>query len=206
MPKLLHIQASPRGDRSASIAVAHQFIETYSAAHPDDSIETLDLWTADLPEFNGATLEAKYAVLSGQKHSPEQGEAWARVGRVADQFKAADKYVFSMPMWNFSVPYKFKQWIDVIAQPGMTFSYSPATGFKGLVTGKQAVAIYARGGAYGPGSGAEGYDAQSKYLKQILGFMGITDVKEIFVEPTGASAGEAIGTATETAKSFAREF
>ncbi len=63
-----------------------------------------------------------------------------------------------------------------------------SAGYKGLVTGKPAVVVYARGGAYGPGSGAEGYDQQSGYVRQLLGFIGFTDVKEVFVEPTLASA------------------
>ena len=190
MSKLLHIEASPRGERSASITVARQFIDSYRKAHPGDTVETLDLWQADLPEFDGATIDAKYAVLHGQAHTPEQAQAWAAVVKVAEQFKAADKYVFSLPMWNFGIPYKLKHWIDVIVQPGLTFSFSPDTGYKGLVTGKRAVAIYARGGAYGPGTGMEAYDVQSTYLKQLLGFIGLTDVTAIFVEPTMAGPQE----------------
>jgi FMN-dependent NADH-azoreductase len=190
MSKLLHIQASPRGERSASTTVAHHFIETYRKAHPGDTVETLDLWKTDLPEFDGATINAKYAIMHGHAHSPEQAQAWANVVKVVDHFKAADKYVFSLPMWNFGIPYKLKHWIDVIIQPGLTVSFSPETGYKGLVTGKPAVAIFARGGAYGPGTGAEAYDQQSPYLKQVLGFIGITDVKTIFVEPTEAGPKE----------------
>jgi FMN-dependent NADH-azoreductase len=207
MPKLLHIQASPRGDRSASITVARHFIDLYGKAHPGDTVETLDLWKADLPEFDGATIDAKYAVMHGEKHTAEQAQAWANVVRVADQFKAADKYVFSLPMWNFGIPYKLKHWIDVIAQPGLTFSFSPETGYKGLVTGRPAVAIYARGGAYGPGTGMEAYDAQSTYLKQLLGFIGITDLKTILVEPTLAGPKEdALKAGNEKARELASSF
>ena len=183
MSKVLHIVASPRG-RSASTAVAKHFLASYLAAHPEDTVETLDLWTANLPEFDGAAIDAKYAILHGETFTPEQTAAWSAVVSVAEQFKAADKFVFSLPMWNFGIPYKLKHWIDVIAQPGLTFSFSPETGYTGLVNGKPAVAIYARGGAYGPGTGGEGYDAQTSYLKQVLGFIGITDLKEILVEPT----------------------
>ncbi len=207
MSKLLHIQASPRGDRSASITVARQFIELYRKAHPGDTVETLDLWKAGLPEFDGATINAKYAVLHGQNQTPEQVQAWAVVASVAEQFKAADKYVFSLPMWNFGIPYKLKHWIDVIVQPGLTFSFSPETGFKGLVTGKPAAAICARGGAYGPGTGMEAYDAQSTYLKQILGFIGITDLKIVFVEPTEAGPKEdAIKAANQKAQELIASF
>lgn len=187
MAKLLHIETSPRGNRSASLAVAKQFIESYHAAHPGDTVETLDLWQAKLPEFDGATLDAKYAVLHGLPHTPEQLQAWQAVARIADHFKSADKYVVSLPMWNFSIPYKLKHYIDLLVQPGLTFSFTPAEGYKGLVTGKSLLALYARGGAYGPGTGAEAYDQQSAYLKQILGFIGFTDIREIFVEPTLAS-------------------
>jgi len=179
MTKLLHIQASPRIGRSASIAVAEHFLGVYRAEHPGDTVETLNLWEADLPEFDGATIDAKYAVVHGQTHTPTQLEAWRAVVHIADHFKSADKYLFSLPMWNFGIHF-----IDVLVQPGLAFSFTPEAGYKGLVTGKPAVAIYARGGAYGPGSGAESYDAQSSYLRQILGFIGFTDIKEIFVEPT----------------------
>jgi len=184
MKRLLHVQASPRIGRSASLGVAEHFLDVYRAEHPDDTVETLNLWEIDLPEFDGATIDAKYAVLHGQTHTSSQQGAWQAVVRIADHFKSADKYLFSLPMWNFGIPYRLKHFIDVLVQPGLAFSFTPEEGYKGLVTGKPAVVIYARGGAYGPGSGAESYDAQSTYCRQILGFIGFTDIKEIFVEPT----------------------
>src|ERR1035441_10198225 len=206
MAKLLHIEAPPRGKRSASITVAQHFIDSYLATHPGDTVETLDLWQAGLPEFDGATIDAKYAVLHGQKHTPEQFQAWQAVVKIADHFKSADKYLFSLPMWNFGIPYKLKHFIDVLVQPGVAFSFTPAEGYKGLVTGKPVVAVYARGGAYGAGTGMEAYDAQSPYLKEILGFIGFTDIKEIFVEPTLAnptSKDEAVAAANRRATELA---
>ena len=205
MSKLLHIVASPRGDRSASTTVARHFVEAYQGLHPKDTVETLDIWNAGLPEFNSAIIGAKYAVLQGQNPTPEQVAAWNVVTKIADQFKSADKYVFSLPMWNFGIPYKLKQYIDLLVQPGLTFSFSPDTGYKGLVTGKPAVVIYARGGAYGPGTAAEGYDQQSKYLKQILGFIGFTDIKEVFVEPTAMKA-DAVDAGTKQATELTSTF
>lgn len=184
MSKLLYIQASPRIGRSASIAVAEHFLAVYRKKHPSDTVETLNLWETELPEFDGATIDAKYAVMHGQAHTPAQLEAWQAVKRIYDRFKSADTYLFSLPMWNFGIPYKLKHFIDVLVQPGLAFNVKPDGGYEGLVTGKPAVVIYARGGAYGPGTGAEGYDAQSAYMRQILGFIGFTDIKEIYVEPT----------------------
>jgi len=197
MAKLLHIQASPRIGRSASIAVAEHFLDAYRAAHPDVTIETLDLRQADLPEFDGATIDAGYAVNHGQTLTPGQLAAWQAVVHIADHFKSADKYLFSVPMWNFSIPYKLKHFIDVLVHRGLTFAFTPETGFQGLVTGKPAVTIYARGQVHDAGSGAENSDFQSTYLRQILRFIGFTDIREIFVEPTaGGPAARARAIAT----------
>ncbi len=205
MSKILHIICSPRGDRSASLTVAKSFLEAYKAKNPGDEIETLDLWTTKIPEFNGETIKAKYAIMQGGKFTLEEEAAWKSVVALAEHFKSADKYVISLPMWNFSIPYKLKQYIDVLVQPGLAFSFSPDKGYTGLITGKPLVAIYARGGAYGPGSGAEGYDAQSSYLKQILGFIGFTNIKEVFVEPTLQKA-DAVDAGKAKAKEVAAAF
>lgn len=209
MAKLIHIKSSPRGSRSASQAVAARFIESYCAMHPSDTVDTLDLWQTDLPEITGATLDAAYAVKNGQPHSPEQLHVWRAIVRIADHFKSADKYLISLPMWNFMIPYKLKHYIDLLVHRGLTFSFTPEEGYQGLVTGKPLAAIYARGGAYGPGSGAESWDEQSRYLKQIFGFIGFTDIREIFVEPTEVSPtskDQAVAAASRKAAEMAAQF
>jgi FMN-dependent NADH-azoreductase len=187
MAKLLYIESSPRKERSASIEVAKAFVEEYRKTHPGDTVDTLDLWTTPLPEFNGEVIDAKYAILHGQPHTPGQKAAWKAVEGVIERFKGADKYLFSLPMWNFGIPYKLKHYIDIVVQPTYTFSFSPTEGYKGLVTGKKVAVVYARGGAYPAGSGGEALDLQKRYLEQCLGFIGFTDVTSIVVEPTLAA-------------------
>lgn len=186
MAKLLYIESSPRKARSKSIAVTNAFLEEYKAAHPDDEVVTVDLWSKDLPEFDGFTIDAKYQVLHGQGFSPEQEQAWNAVVNLCNEFKAADKYVISLPMWNFGIPYKLKHYIDVIAQPGQTFSFDPATGYSGLVTGKPIAVIYARGGAYSSDE-MKGIDFQKGYLDFLLGFIGFKDIQSVLIEPTLAA-------------------
>ena len=209
MAKLLYIESSPRKERSSSIAVAHEFLDAYRAQHPNDTIETVDLWNVHLPHFDGDVIDAKYSILHGQPHTPSQARAWQAVRKLAEEFKSADKYVISLPMWNFGIPYVLKHYIDVLVQPGLTFSFSPAEGYKGLITGKPVLVVYARGGAYGPGTGAEAYEQQARYLQQVLGFIGFTRIESIFVEPTlaapeqkAASLKSARGKITELAKTF----
>jgi hypothetical protein len=59
MAKMLYIEASPRKERSASIKVALEFVDTYREAHPDDRVELLDLWEESLPAFSGDVIDAK---------------------------------------------------------------------------------------------------------------------------------------------------
>jgi len=184
MSKLLYIQASPRVGRSHSIAVADAFVESYKESHPDDEIIRLNVFEADLPKFDGLAVQAKYSILHGQKHTHEELGAWKAVEAVIGQFKSVDKYVIALPMWNFGIPYRLKQYIDILVQPGYTFSFTPEEGYKGLVTGKPIFIAYARGGEYPAGTDAEAFDYQKRYLELILGFIGFTDFRRVVVEPT----------------------
>lgn len=180
MPHLFYLEASPRKQRSASIEVATAFLDAWRAKHPGGTIDKLDLWAETLPEFNGHMLDAKYAVLSASNPTPEQAAAWAQITAMAERLKRADHVVVSTPMWNFSIPYKLKHWIDIVTQPGITFGYDPAKGYFGLVLGKKALAVYARGGEYAGDAAA--FDLQTRYLSQALGFMGITEQVAITVD------------------------
>jgi FMN-dependent NADH-azoreductase len=193
MTKLLYIESSPRKGRSKSIKVANAFLEKYRETNVDDDIVTLDLWETSLPEFDGYTIDAKYQVLHGQGFDNKQAAAWQTVVDVIEEFKSADKYIISLPMWNFGIPYKLKHYIDVISQPGQTFSFSPETGYSGLVTGKPVTVVYARGGAYGSDE-TKGLDFQKTYIELLLGFIGFTDIRSVLVEPTLASPEEVAAT------------
>jgi FMN-dependent NADH-azoreductase len=209
MAKLLHIESSPRKDRSASIEAARAFLDAYRAAHPRDEIETWDLWASELPSVDGELLNAKYAILHGQAHTPAQKAAWGAVVRTFQRFHSAQKYLFSLPMWNFGIPYRLKHFIDVITQPGLAFSFSPESGYKGLVTGRPAAVVYARGGEYSSGPGAEAMDFQKHYLEALLRFIGFTEIQSVVVEPTLASPESVKKTRQEAAaraKEIARTF
>jgi len=184
MGKLLYVKASPRTGRSYALAAADAFVAAYSEANPDDEIATLDLFKTDLPAFDGVTVQAKYAILHGEPHTAEQQKAWKAVEAVIAAFTSADKYVFAVPMWNFGIPYRLKHYIDLIVQPGYTFAFTPEEGYRGLLEGKRAFVAYASGGEYAEGSPTAAYDMQKPYLKLVLGFMGITDVRTVTVAPT----------------------
>ncbi len=185
MTQLLYIEASPRKARSASIEVAQAFLEAYRRAQPADRITTLDLWQLALPEFDGDALEAKYAGIAGSERTPAQVAAWARIAELARPLREADKLVFSLPMWNFGIPYKLKHYIDVVSQKDLLFTFDER-GLNGLLGGKKALAIYARGVDFTPGSAtpAAGWDLQAGYMDLWFRFTGITDVTSLRVEKT----------------------
>lgn len=184
MAKLLHIQSSPMGDLSFSNRAAKAFVDAYAAAHPEDSLEVLDLWETEPPRFDFTAASGKYKIMRGLPHSGDEARAWEDVIRLIEHLKSADKVLVSAGMWNFSIPYRLKQYLDVIIQPGYTFSFDPEKGYSGLVTGKPLQLILASGGEYPEGSPSAGFDFQKPYLEMIFGFIGFTDIRTLRVEGT----------------------
>jgi FMN-dependent NADH-azoreductase len=208
MTTLLHVSASPRGAASESLALASAFLDTYREVNPDVMVETLDLWQAALPVFGPVGASAKMIAFGGGTPEGEQAAVWAQAQQLADQFTAADAYLFSVPMWNAGVPYVFKQWIDIITQPRMLFGFDPAAGYSGLVHGKKATAIYTSG-VYAPGAPIQfGADFHASFVSDWLRFVGVTDVTEIRFQPTllTASPDEDRATAHAAAREAAKTF
>lgn len=188
MTRLLHVSASPRGASSDSLAIAEAFLDAYRAANPDADIDHADLFDGTLPRFGRLAAEAKLAVFGGGQPTPEQRAEWDAARAVFDRFDQADAYLFSVPMWNAGVPYVFKQWIDIITQPGWVFSFTPEHGYAGLLGAKKAAVIYTSG-VYSPGVPlAYGNDFHSAFVNDWLRFVGITDVTEIRWQPTVLTA------------------
>lgn len=183
MSKLLYIEASPLKSRSHTLAIAQALLQAYRAAHPEDEIERLDLWQLALPPFDDRTLEAKFAVLRNNEFSPEQLQRWEAARAVSRHFNAADKYVFGVPMWNFSVPYVLKHYIDVVTLPGENWTWSRAAGYGTVLSGKKALAIYASANPHDEiGPGAD--DFQKPFIRRWLRFIGIEEIQEITLAPT----------------------
>jgi len=191
--KLLHISASPRGDRSESLALGEAFLDSFRATHPGVEVETWDLWDGTLPQFGPAAAHAKMTIFAGGTPTGAQAAAWDSARAAFERFDAYDRYLFTVPMWNSGVPYILKQFIDVVSQPGMAFSFDPAAGYTGLLSGKKAAVIYT-GAVYGEGRGpAFGIDHQQPFFADWLAWAGITDVAEVAFRPNLATADAATG-------------
>ena len=190
MARLLYVIGSPRGAISRSNTVAAAYVEAFRVKNPGFEIDTLDLWREELPVFDGEKVMAKLAVMRQGKPDDAQRAAWQSILAVVERFRAADRYVFSVPMWNGSIPYRLKHYIDVIMQPGLLFNLDRAKGYSGLLREKRATVVYSAG-IYAPGRPPQfGADFQVTYFDWWLHEAGITDIETIRLPPL-ASAGDA---------------
>lgn len=207
--RLLHVISTPRGTGSNTLRISQVFLDTLRDEHPDVTVETLDLFQHDLPAVAGENIESKYKIMIGQPIDRRHTESWGEVERLIAQFLAADKYLISTPMWNFSIPYALKYYIDAIVQPGYLFTYNESGAAVGLCLDKKMVCITTRGGDYSAGGPMHSYDVQEPYLRTIFGFVGITDVQYLHAQPTDVTPElreAAIRTGMETARVLAAKF
>lgn len=205
--RLIYVEASPLKHRSHSTSVAEHFLRAYQNAHTSDDIVRMDLWRVNLPAFDAETIDAKFAVLRTQEFTPAQWERWESMRSISRRFNEADKYVFSVPMWNFGVPYPLKHFIDVVTLPGENWTWSKEKGYEPLLSGKKALLIYSSANDYGDVS--SGSDFQKPYLRRWLNFIGVNDIDEINIAPTLADAAAVAAKRTaaiERAASLASSF
>ncbi|MBW4669981.1 MAG: FMN-dependent NADH-azoreductase [Cyanomargarita calcarea GSE-NOS-MK-12-04C] len=180
MTNILHIDSSPRGDRSHSRTLSHEFIESWKASHPGDTVTYRDLGHNPVPHVDENWIAAAFS--PPQARTPELKNAIAISDSLVDEFLAADRYVFGIPMYNFNVPSTFKAYIDQVIRVGRTFAVSENGAFQGLVESKKMLVITARGGSFSAGTPAAAYDFQEPFLRTAFGFLGITDITFINVE------------------------
>ena len=121
--RLLNIESSPRGSRSASIAVTSAFLEAYRQVCPEVMVDTLNVWKEKLPDFDQEAIGAKYKGINKETMDPAEAAVWDKILELAGRFQRADRIVLGVPMWNFAYPYKLKQLIDLVCQRSMLFTY-----------------------------------------------------------------------------------
>ncbi|MCC5636677.1 FMN-dependent NADH-azoreductase [Nostoc sp. CHAB 5844] len=180
MANILHIDSSPRGERSISRSLTYEFITSWKDTHPGDTVTYRDLGHHPVPHVDELWIAA--AFTPPDAHTPELAEAIKLSDSLIDEFLAADRYVFGIPMYNLNVPSTFKAYIDQIVRVGRTFALD-GNGYKGLVnSSKKVLIITSRGGSFAPGTPFAAYDYQEPFLRAILGFIGLIDVTFIHAD------------------------
>jgi len=168
------------GPESRTLKVTNAFLETFKLTHSDWVIDEINLPNEPLTALTLKRVDGKYVLLSGKDLYGELREAWDEIVMQIERFLSADAYLISTPMWNFSIPYTLKQYIDIILQPKYLFRYTES-GAEGLVKNKKMLIITSRGGDYT--SAMRSADFQEPYLRLVFNFVGITDITFVNAEP-----------------------
>jgi FMN-dependent NADH-azoreductase len=182
---LLHIDASARTqgalsrDLSARVAARLADSETHLIRR--------DL-AAGLPVIDAAWVAA--TSLPPADRTTDQRAALGLSDELVAEVQVADTLVIGTPVYNFSVPAALKAWIDLVARAGVTFRYTP-DGPRGLLTGKRAVVAVATGGT----PVGSDIDFATGYLRHVLGFLGIADVRIVAAERVMADRDAALARA-----------
>lgn len=161
-------------------------LEELHDRYDDLDVTTLDLFSADLPAVAGVNIKSKYALMTGQALDEDARSSWREIERAIEGFLDADVYLLTVPMWNFSIPYALKYYIDAIVQPGYLFRYDEFGRPEGLVHGKKMVCVTSRGADYSQPP-LLALDFVDTYLRTIFGFVGITDIKFFSAQPMDVS-------------------
>lgn len=182
MSTILHITASIRGDESVSRSLGTRLVEGLAASE-NATVVTRDLSKNDIPFVDAERFAANLAPYA--ERSSEQHELAKIADELIGELQDADTIVFSVPVYNFSVPATVKAWADLVARAGTTFRYTE-NGPEGLLTGKK---VYVTAASGGTPLGSE-IDFMSPWLKFFLGFLGMTDVELVAADGIMGEGGE----------------
>ena len=172
---ILQINGSARSQAGNSTRLASEVVARLVAAEPAARVLVRDLARDPAPAIDEAALGALFT--PAEQRSPEQAVRVAQSDALVAEVQAADVLVLGVPMYNFGISTQLKNWIDAIARAGVTFRYTE-NGPEGLVTGKKAYVLAARGGVYA----GTPKDSQTAYVRDFLAFIGITDVEFVYAE------------------------
>ena len=183
--KILQVNTSARTEGANSTRVANSIVERIRSKQRASTLKVRDLAKEPIPVLDAAALGALFTEAG--KRTPEQEAVVALFDELIAEVKEADVLVLGVPMYNFGNSVQLKSWIDAVARAGVTFRYT-ANGPEGLLKGKTAYVALARGGRH---RGTPG-DAQATWIRTVLAFLGITDVRLVYAEGLNMGPDEAL--------------
>jgi FMN-dependent NADH-azoreductase len=175
MSHILHLDSSPRGSRSISRALTKEFVTRWLQIHSSNHVIYRDVGQYPVPPVDEAWIAASFS--KSEHLAPELMNALRISDELIDELLIADRYVFGIPMYNFSIPANFKAYIDQIVRVNRTFT----SDWQGLVKNKKMLIITTRGVSYSDASSNQ-LDFQEPYLRTVFEFIGITDITFIHAE------------------------
>ena len=206
MARLLHIDSSPRGERSHTRRLTREFVETWRRLHARDTVSYRDIGTDPPGHVTQDWIAAAFS--ASDAHTPAMRSALSVSDRLVDELLNADVLVLGVPMYNFGIPAGLKAYIDQVVRVGRTFSFEPqdkVAPYKPLTCGKRAFVIVASGDVgYEPGGPLAGLNQVEPYLRTVLAFIGIRDLDFVYVG-NDEFGSDALASSFERAREALRE-
>ncbi|SFE61126.1 FMN-dependent NADH-azoreductase [Paenibacillus catalpae] len=186
MEKLLVINAHATVDSptSVSLEVGKHFIEAYRKMNPNESIEQIDLYSEEIPEVNSTVLSAWGKFASGEELTDDEKRVTSKMNEILQQFKNAKKYVIIMPLHNFNIPSRLKDYMDNIMIARETFKYTENGSVGLLKDGRSLLVIQGSGGIYTNNDWYTDNEFSHKYLKSMFNFLGVVDYQIVRAQGT----------------------
>lgn len=175
MEKLLVINAHPKveDDSSVSLTVLRHFLETYRKLNPEGPIEQIDLYAEDVPCIDRIFFSVQEKMQKNEHLTEEEQRLTSRMSDILRQFKSAKRYVIAMPLHNFNIPSKLKDYMDNILIAKETFAYTDKGSIGLLTDGRNVVVIQASDGIYTNQDWYTEVEYSHRYLKSMFNFMGV---------------------------------
>lgn len=186
MEKMLVLNAHPliNSTTSFSLQVLHHFLQSYKKLNPSETIEVLNLYEEYIPPMDQHVLMAWEKKAKGEPFSPEEQRVTNRMSDILQQFKSAKKLVIAMPLHNFNIPSKLKDYMDNIIIPRETYKFTE-NGSVGLMNdGRSVLVIQGSGSLYTNNNWYTDVEFSHKYLESMFRFLGFDEYRIIRAEGT----------------------
>jgi FMN-dependent NADH-azoreductase len=187
MNKTLIINAHPKIDdtSSFSLQVFNHFLKAYKELISDSEvIEQINLYSDIVPMIDKTVLSAWEKQRKEQELTTQEQKLMGRMSEILQQFKSANTYVIVLPLHNFNIPSKLKDYMDNIMIARETFKYTENGSVGLLKDGRRMLVIQASGAIYTNDDWYTEVDYSNKYLKSMFNFLGIEDYQIIRAQGT----------------------
>ena len=187
MNKTLIINAHPKIDDTSSVSlqVFNHFLKAYKGLiHDGEVIEQINLYSDVVPMIDKTVLSAWEKQQKEQELTSQEQKVTERMSEILQQFKSANTYVIVLPLHNFNIPSKLKDYMDNIMIARETFKYTENGSVGLLKDGRRILVIQASGAIYTNNDWYTEVDYSNKYLKSMFNFLGIENYQIIRAQGT----------------------
>ncbi|MFF3025017.1 FMN-dependent NADH-azoreductase [Gottfriedia sp. NPDC057948] len=186
MNRILVINAHPNfnSEEVYSVNVLNHFKKTLKSKDPSVKIEQINLYNEFIPNVDSTVLSAWGKLSEGIQLNSDEARKIERMNEILKQFKEIKQYVIALPLHNFNIPSKLKDYMDNILIARETFKYTEDGSVGLLYDDRKLLVIQASGAIYTNDDWYTEVEYAHKYLKSMFNFLGVEDYQIIRAQGT----------------------